>query len=372
MGGYQMDLERANDLRFESTNAPDGLYVVSKSSEYEPHAEFLLPSIYPEKTTIKDAFEVNCQEFNETFTKGDIISVSNNRKKILGVLSNNAKQNTLLVTERCDNLCSFCSQPPNNNPDTHLYINAAYSIINFNTESVIGITGGEPLLDKEKFLTFLDILNKADNTTPLHILTNGRSFSDLDFCNEVVEKASNRDILWGIPLHGHNHALHDKCVSMPGAFVETMQGLMNLSYAGQKIELRTVVTKDNYKNLKNISELANSSFPYIFTHAIMNLEPKGWAKRNFNELYISVVKQMPYISDCVKNNNLKSLKSMLFNYPLCQTPFDLRDHYYKSISDWKNYYPAFCNKCKVKNDCGGFFASSVGDYLNVIKVEVEV
>jgi len=63
---------------------------------------------------------------------------------------------------------------------------------------------------------------------------------------------------------------------------------------------------------------------------------------------------------------------MLFNYPLCQTPFDLRDHYYKSISDWKNYYPAFCNKCKVKNDCGGFFASSVGDYLNVIKVEVEV
>ena len=372
MGGYQMDLERTNDLRFESTNAPDGLYVVSKSSEYEPHAEFLLPSIYPEKTTIKDAFEINCKEFNETFTKGDIVSVSNNRKKILGVLSNNAKQNTLLVTERCDNLCSFCSQPPNNNPDTRLYINAAYSIINFNTESVIGITGGEPLLDKEKFLTFLDILNKADNTTPLHILTNGRSFSDLDFCNEVVKKASNRDILWGIPLHGHNHELHDKCVSMPGAFVETMQGLMNLSYAGQKIELRTVVTKDNYKNLKNISELANSSFPYIFTHAIMNLEPKGWAKRNFNELYISVVKQMPYISDCVKNNNLKSLKSMLFNYPLCQTPFDLRDHYYKSISDWKNYYPAFCNKCKVKNDCGGFFASSVGDYLNVIKVEVEV
>ena len=81
MDGYQMDLERTNDLRFESTNAPDGLYVVSKSNEYEPHAEFLLPSIYPEKTTIQDAYEINCDKFNETFAEGDIISVSNNRKK---------------------------------------------------------------------------------------------------------------------------------------------------------------------------------------------------------------------------------------------------------------------------------------------------
>ena len=372
MDGYQMELERTNDLRFESTNAPDGWYVVCKSSTYSPRIDFPLPTIHTEKTSIEESYEVNCDKFNETFADGDIVAVSNNRKKILGILSANAKHNSLLVTEQCDNLCSFCSQPPNNNPDTHLYINAAYAIINFDTESVVGITGGEPLLSKNKFLNFLEFLNNAGNTTPLHILTNGRSFSDMDFCNEVVEKTINRDILWGIPLHGHNQKLHDKCVSMPGAFVETMQGLFNLSYAGQNIELRTVVTRDNYQNLKNISELVNSSFPYIFSHAIMNLEPTGWAKRNFDDLYISVIKQMPYIAECTLNNSLKGLKSMLFNYPLCETPYKLRKHYYKSISDWKNYYPAFCTNCNEKSDCGGFFSSSVGGYLNNIKLEVEV
>jgi His-Xaa-Ser system radical SAM maturase HxsC len=367
-----MNPERENELSFNSTNAPDGMYVVSRSSEYTPHSDFPLPSIYTESTTAKDSFEVNCNRFTETFAKGDIVAISNNRKKIIGVLSSNAKQNTLLVTEKCDNLCSFCSQPPNDNPDTHLYVDAAYAIINFNTESVVGITGGEPLLGKRKFATFLDILNKAGNTSPLHILTNGRAFSDSDFCSEVVELASKRYILWGIPLHGHNHELHDKCVSMPGAFVETMQGLINLSYSGQSIELRTVVTKDNYKNLINISELVNSSFPFIFTHAIMNLEPKGWAKRNFDVLYISVKEQMPFISECVFNNSLKGLESMLFNYPLCETPKNIQKYYCKSISDWKNYYPAFCNSCPDKKDCGGFFSSSVGDYLNNIKLEVEV
>tara|TARA_B110000008_G_C16970700_1_gene563793 strand:+ start:316 stop:1419 length:1104 start_codon:yes stop_codon:yes gene_type:complete len=367
-----MNLERINELRFERTSAPDGLYVVAKAETYLPHPEFPLPSIDVVSSAKVDAFEIECNGFSDSFAYGDIVAVSNNRRRVSGILSKNAKQNTLLVTERCDNLCSFCSQPPNDNPDTHLYVDAAYAIVNFNTDSMVGITGGEPLLNKRKFSTFMEILNKGGNTTPLHILTNGRAFGDSYFCSQVVELSSKRYILWGIPLHGHNQELHDKCVSMPGAFVETIQGLMNLSYAGQNIELRTVVTKDNYKSLKNISELVNSSFPFIFSHAIMNLEPKGWAKRNFDSLNVSVKEQMPYISDCVFNNSFKGLESMLFNYPLCETPKNIQKYYCKSISDWKNYYPAFCNGCTDKKDCGGFFSSSVGDYLNNIKLEVEL
>ena len=81
----------------------------------------------------------------------------------------------------------------------------------------------------------------------------------------------------------------------------------------------------------------------------MNLEPTGWAKRNYKDLYIAVEDQMPYISKCSMNNSLKGLKSMLFNYPLCQVPYNLREYYRKSISDWKNYYPAFCNNCNEKS-----------------------
>ena len=357
-----MLLERINELKIIETNAPDGLYRVGCNESNYTITNFSLPSI---SATIDNAdYYVLCPEFSSSFSDGDVIFINSKRKKIIGLLCNSAKNNTVLVTERCDNLCDFCSQPPNENADTHLFINAAQAIINFNTKGVVGITGGEPTIDKNKFLKFIDMLNMGNNRTPLHILTNGRAFSDVNFCQEVISKLKDRDVVWGIPLHGHNQALHDECVSSKGAFKDTVNGLINLSYSGAYVELRTVVTRKNYRFLKNITELVNSSFAFIPVHAIMNLEPKGWAKRNFDNLYISTVEQMPYIEDCITYSGIINQKVVLFNYPLCTVSKNLRGSYRKSISDWKNYYPDFCDNCDEKELCGGFFASSKGKYLD--------
>jgi His-Xaa-Ser system radical SAM maturase HxsC len=357
-----MLVERTNELELLETNAPDGLYRVDYNKTEPIITDFSLPAI---SFNIEGSSEyyVQCKELPSVFSDGDVIFINSRRKKVSGFLCNSAKNNTVLVTEKCDNLCSFCSQPPNNNSDTHLFINAAQAIINFNSEEIVGITGGEPTINKNKFLKFLDMLNLANNKTPLHILTNGRAFSDKEFCNAVVSKTKDREVIWGIPLHGHNQTLHDECVSAKGAFLETVKGLMNLSYSGAYIELRTVVTRKNYRFLRNITEFINASFPFIPVHAIMNLEPKGWAKRNFEDLYISPKEQIPYIEDCVMFSNAINQDVVLFNYPLCTIPENLRSNYRKSISDWKNYYPKFCQKCNEKELCGGFFASSVGIYL---------
>jgi len=352
-------IERQNDFSIQETNAIDGLYVLV--SENTDTSHYTIPTISYVKDKFSEMFFTT--EDDHDFMHGDIIFINKKRKKVSGVLNQNAKQNTLLVTERCDNLCSFCSQPPNARDDTHFFLYAAESIINFRQDMIVGITGGEPTFDKDKFINFLRILNENNSETPLHILTNGRAFKDLDFVKNITELNHSREVVWGVPVHGHNQQLHDDCVGAENAFIDTLEGLVNLSYYGQFIELRTVVTQKNYQYLENISELISTSMPFISTHAIMNLEPKGWAKRNFEELFVSPEEQMSNIEKSISLNNLHGISSALYNYPLCQVDQKLRPYYHKSISDWKNYYPKFCSGCKDKSDCGGFFTSSVGVYL---------
>ena len=87
-----MNLERVNELTFESTSAPDGLYVVAKAETYVPHPEFPLPSIDVVSSAKVDAFEIECNGFSDSFAYGDIVAVSNNRRRVSGILSKNAKQ----------------------------------------------------------------------------------------------------------------------------------------------------------------------------------------------------------------------------------------------------------------------------------------
>ena len=54
---------------------------------------------------------------------------------------------------------------------------------------------------------------------------------------------------------------------------------------------------------------------------------------------------------------LYSFDISLFNYPLCHISEELHKFAKKSISDWKNSFPAECEYCTIKSDCGGFFAS---------------
>src|SRR5689334_16567123 len=60
---------------------------------------------------------------------GDILMVMDGFVRIL--LSRSANSNSLLVTERCDNRCLFCSQPPKEQDDDVLLGMAACAIAEF-------------------------------------------------------------------------------------------------------------------------------------------------------------------------------------------------------------------------------------------------
>lgn len=286
------------------------------------------------------------------------------------VLSSKSNSNTLLLTERCDNRCLFCSQPPNDLNDTQLYLNATISLLNFNTSSVVGLSGGEPTNNDEAFITMLSTLNSFNNTTPLHILSNGRRFREKKFSKAICDLVGSRAVTWGIPLYGHRSSIHDCLVQAENAFNETIRGLSNLVEGGQEIELRIVPVKQNVNYVSKIVQFVLESFPYIKTISIMNMEPKGWARKNYADLFVSVDNQNSSLLESVELCDRYDVSVQLFNYPLCLLDTELRNRAVKSISDWKNYYLEECDNCSMQSNCGGFFTSANGKFIEEIKVQL--
>lgn len=345
----------------ELRGLPAGYYILRKQGSYLQSRGLL------EALTITDIplhaesssltfFHPEAMEF---FECGDIAFVS--PKGVLRVvLSKLANHNTLLVTERCDNLCLFCSQPPKDNDDSWLLSQAAMAAIEFDSNESLGISGGEPLIYGQSFINFLDTLIDYKCDKSLHILSNGRKFSDTKFTLELAKRRKDIDLTFGIPLYSSVPHIHDMLVGSIGAFRDTMQGLINAGNAGIKIELRIIPTKENIDTLSQTVELVSRSISNVVQFSIMNMEATGWARKNWKQLYIDPIKYAEELEKSVLVAHSAGLPAFLFNYPLCHIKAELEPLALKSISDWKNFYPEECSDCSKKDQCSGFFTSSKG------------
>ena len=67
---------------------------------------------------------------------------------MIKLFSESSNDNTLMVTEQCDNHCLMCCQPPKKNDDFDFFEKLNQKIINASPLNIdcIGISGGEPTL----------------------------------------------------------------------------------------------------------------------------------------------------------------------------------------------------------------------------------
>ena len=282
---------------------------------------------------------------------GEIWIVFPESKQINRFFRPSANANTLMFTERCDQYCIMCSQPPKNKdyPFWDLFHQA---ILSLPQNSFLGISGGEPLL--EKALLF-DLLEKCIASRPdiqFHILTNGQHFK-----REDVEalKSINPNILWGIPLYSSEPSIHDKVVGKEGAFEILLDNILNLYLSGGKIELRTVLLQQNVAYLSHTANFIADKLPWISFWALMQLEPIGFARIDYAEKFYDNSSNFNLIRMALDTARLKGIPSRLYNFPRCTVESSYRDLTNKSISDWKNKYLESCFKCPEKNLCCGFF-----------------
>lgn len=160
----------------------------------------------------------------------------------------------ILLNYNCSAKCLFCSQDfewrkePNDLPFEKAveFMYMAYK----NGYRRLGFTGGEPTLRPE--LPKLIALAKKIGYGYVRIQTNGIRIADYDYA-KLLADAGLTFVKYS--LHGHNAALHDELVAVPGAFEKNLRSIENLKKLNVGIGVNIVLNEKNYRHLVEFYEL---------------------------------------------------------------------------------------------------------------------
>ena len=327
----------------------------NQSSHTQPKLHLLFGET---STSIPEHNFIRLPSAFEYLSHGNVVEFSDDYERVRVLYRGSGTMNSLLLTEQCDNYCIMCSQPPKEKADAWLLESASACIDLIQDEfPEVCFTGGEPTIYGSQFNELVQQFFSRHAKGSLHILSNGRKFSDKSFAEEYVNAVSG-DAMIGIPLYGAESTLHDFVVQSPGAFEETLAGILNLAELGAQVEIRVVVHKQTAAHLYEIARFLSRNLPFVSHVAVMGLEMMGLARANFSEVWIDPIDYQIELQEAVSHLLNLGLNVSIYNHQLCLLPDELRQFSRQSISDWKNEYDPICHNCDLQNECGGFFASA--------------
>jgi His-Xaa-Ser system radical SAM maturase HxsC len=284
--------------------------------------------------------------------EGDVVLVQPDSARVERLLRAGSPHNTLLVTERCDQLCVMCSQPPKK---THVdrFALLEQACLLAEPGIVIGISGGEPTLYKDQLLDMIERVLSQRPDLGFHVLTNAQHFDAED-----VSRLRNRvfrNLIWGIPLYAREPQLHDEIVGKAGAFARLEESLAHLLMSGARVELRTVLVAPNLGGLPALAAYVATRLRFVEAWSIMQLENIGFARNRWSNLYVDHSAYFTPIAQALDHAKLHGMATNLFNFPRCTVPEPYRHLAAASISDWKRKYVDACGGCRERSQCTGFF-----------------
>lgn len=289
----------------------------------------------------------------------DVIRISKDKSAIRVLHRASSPNNGILITEQCNHYCLMCSQPPKAINDSWLLeeTNSLIRMIPKYTKEIC-FTGGEPTLFGEEFLDILRLTKSYLPETGIHILSNGRTFSDESYAKSYAS-IDHPDMMVGIPIYSDDPAQHDYIVQSKGAFDETIIGILNLKKLNQKVEIRVVIHQQSICRLKQLCEFIGRNLLFVDHVALMGLEMTGFTRANLSQLWIDPFDYKDSLSEAVQVLANYGMHVSIYNHQLCLVNDDVLPYYKKSISDWKNEFIEDCNSCKKLGECGGLFSSGV-------------
>lgn len=288
---------------------------------------------------------------------GDIMRLDPTSGRFRVLYRRRSRYNAFLVTERCNHYCLMCSQPPRDVDDGWIIdeITEALSLVDPGTAS-IGFTGGEPLLDWQRFIPLLSVTKEVLPTTSVHVLTNGRAFSAPEVASAWAS-VQHPDLCAGIPIYAAVDHIHDYVVQAQGAFDDTVLGILRLKDKGQRVEVRVVLHRVTIPHLTSTCEWLARNLPFVDHVALMGLENAGFAIANQALLWIDPVEYRGALTEGVDLLRTAGVPVSIYNLPLCLLDRSVWDVAVQSISDWKNDYLPECVACAARSRCPGFFST---------------
>ncbi|MFO1458699.1 MAG: His-Xaa-Ser system radical SAM maturase HxsC [Verrucomicrobiota bacterium] len=300
----------------------------------------------------------------------DIIRIdqSTNRARVL--FKRSFRHNSLLITERCNNYCVMCSQPPRQVDDSWI-ADELFRVIELIPKDTreIGITGGEPTLLGETLLQLIRHIKNQLPVTALHILSNGRRFSDAEFAAECG-RIGHPDLMFGIPIYSDNYIDHDYVVQAQGGFSEAVAGIANLKRNGVRIEIRCVIHRDTWSRLSNLATFITRNLTYVDHVAFMGYEAMGFGKTNARHLFVLPEVFLAELAAAVSILETARIRTSVYNLPFCLLEEKTRALAVQSISDWKNEYLPDCGPCADRLRCTGFFTSTKEHYRGHVRPSI--
>lgn len=289
---------------------------------------------------------------------GDVVRVDPGRGAMTVLYRRSSAFNSLLVTERCDNYCVMCSQPPRERDDSWL-VDELFEIIPMMSPDApeIGITGGEPGLLGQRLVELVDRFQRFLPRTAVHVLSNGRAFADEGFAR-ALGRLRHPDLMIGIPLYADLPEVHDYVVQARGAYDQTIRGILNLKRHGVRVELRFVIHKDTFKGLPAFARFVARNLLFADHVALMGLELMGFARANLDAIWVDPLDYQQELAEAATILDRARVPVSIYNHQLCVLDPSLHRFARASISDWKNRYFDECEGCSARGRCGGFFASS--------------
>jgi His-Xaa-Ser system radical SAM maturase HxsC len=288
---------------------------------------------------------------------GDVLGFDHSSWKFRTLFRRNSAHNSFLVTERCNNYCLMCSQPPKDVDDRWILDEIRESLPLIDPETrALTFTGGETLSNWKNFIIVLKECRDRLPETAIQVLTNGRAFAD----SEIVDAWKNighPNLMAAIPVYASVDHIHDHVVQAKGAFDETILGILKLKDRGQRVEIRIVLHALTAPIIEDTCRWIARNLPFVDHVALMGLENTGFAIANDALLWIDPLDYRDELAEGVDQLSAAGVNVSIYNLPRCVLGRSVWPYAVQSISDWKNGYVEECSRCVEKDRCSGLFTS---------------
>jgi His-Xaa-Ser system radical SAM maturase HxsC len=288
---------------------------------------------------------------------GDVLGFDHSSGKFRTLFRRKSTHNSFLVTERCNNYCLMCSQPPKDVDDRWILgeIRESLALVDPATRALT-FTGGETLSDWEDFIAVLIECRDRLPTTSIQVLTNGRAFANSRIV-DAWKAIGHPSLMAAIPVYASVDHLHDHVVQAKGAFDETLLGILKLKDRGQRVEIRVVLHALTAPIIEETGRWIARNLPFVDHVALMGLENTGFAIANDAMLWMDPMDYRDGLARAVDHLNAAGVNVSIYNLPKCVLPRSVWPQAVQSISDWKNDFVDECGRCDEKNSCSGFFTT---------------
>jgi MoaA/NifB/PqqE/SkfB family radical SAM enzyme len=247
------------------------------------------------------------------------------------------------IGSACNNECRFCMVDHDSRGLVD-YETIGREIIKArkNGFESIGFLGGEFTLHPD--ILQIVKLAKLLGFKILHIISNGRKYSDEKFLKQLIKNGVSR---FSVSIHSHKPEVEDHLTQRPGGFEEKIQGLNNLVKLNQPVSINLVINNLNYKDIVESLEFFNKLGVNDFRLNFIWLHGRA---QKYPELLLKYSDFLPGLQEIINLAKTKKFKIAFEGIPPCLFKCDEKEQFIGEYRDYNTEVVAYNNPQKQREE----------------------